>query len=110
MCKNGKSSLETQITKLEGDLKVEKESKSDSEQTSQQKIKAMETVGVGQQAIITSLNATVEALRRDLILKDEIITKLQAGKETTSTSTTTTSLPVVNKVANAPPLNSKCFI
>lgn len=40
----------------------------------------MKTVGVGQEAIVLKLNDTVDALRRDLILKDEIIKKLESAK------------------------------
>jgi hypothetical protein len=39
---------------------------------------AMKSVGVGQEAIVIKLNETVDALRRDLILKDELIKKLEA--------------------------------
>lgn len=40
----------------------------------------MQTVGVGQEAIVIKLNETIDALRRDLILKDEIIKKLESGQ------------------------------
>jgi hypothetical protein len=41
---------------------------------------AMQTVGVGQEAIVIELNKTIDTLRRDLILKDEIIKKLETGQ------------------------------
>jgi hypothetical protein len=41
---------------------------------------AMQTVGVSQEAIVIKLNETIDALRRDLILKDEIIKKLESGQ------------------------------
>lgn len=41
---------------------------------------AMQTVGVGQEAIVIKLNETIDAMKRDLILKDEIIKKLESGQ------------------------------
>ncbi|KAI6178582.1 hypothetical protein M3Y98_00516300 [Aphelenchoides besseyi] len=83
-------SAKKEKTQIDGDLKTLKSKNSELSAAKLKKhnMTAMETVGVGQEAIVIKLNETVDALRRDLILKDELIRKLENanGKPVTPAS------------------------
>lgn len=64
---------------------------------------AMQSVGVGQEAIVIKLNETIDVLRRDLILKDEIIKKLEVGQKKDSPIESNVDGQVGQKVADVPP-------
>ncbi|CAD5207855.1 unnamed protein product [Bursaphelenchus okinawaensis] len=79
-CTTQKSADRTKVealTKQNSELQIEKKAIED-EMTS--KMAAMKTVGVNQEAILTKQNETIDLLRRDLILKDELIQKLQKNE------------------------------
>uniref|UniRef100_A0A914CCJ2 Uncharacterized protein n=1 Tax=Acrobeloides nanus TaxID=290746 RepID=A0A914CCJ2_9BILA len=123
-CKNAKSTAETKLTECTDELEKKKSALTDLEGTktkSEDSMKelqtkvdeykallenqktnmsAMQEVGVNQEAIVIKLNETVQLLQKDLILKDEIIHKLKAQLNSSSSSASVNSPASVNLSAS----------
>ncbi|KAI6241332.1 hypothetical protein M3Y99_00359300 [Aphelenchoides fujianensis] len=88
-CKEAKITLDRKVEecstrkgKADGDLESLKTKNSELSaalESQKANMNAMQSVGVGQEAIVLKLNETIDALRRDLILKDELIRKLETA-------------------------------
>ncbi|CAD5211661.1 unnamed protein product [Bursaphelenchus xylophilus] len=99
-CTNSKTSDQKRVEELTKQNKDLQEQKTALEADLNAKIAAMKTVGVNQEAILTKQNETIDVLRRDLILKDELISMLKGqNKESAG--------PAGNPVQNDVPLGKQ---